>query len=1048
MATFGGGTIKEYRFTRAWGVNPAEASGKAVIDSSDTGVLGLAVGTHVTFAFGALASFDGIIQDVGEAVSADEGVEIDFRILDNRVRLGVGWATVQGAWNLPDDRHFRRIDMPESPDSYSSDSSAPAGSDDISLDAAADAPLAVPAVTVVSSVLDNPLRQSRYKHLLPEHARAGIYTYTDQPLSARHILNSAFGGAWGEYSFSRSYHSSMDEVFPLGVDASSGMALAGLISQVIDQCGVEMKLEGKRTLVFDRKGTGLPPLPDAWTGSRAEAESLNPNPSKVRVLGDPFKVQIHNVELVPDWRAGWEQWIDELAWVRKVGEVFEMPVATKADLAERAAFAREVSVAAFVKKAELPELADYRRSSSVSRMSMPAWTYIQNYVYRSYRIPADRKLGGIPLASLRWSEAMLAAVGIAGEGVETKQVLREVDPELYPGSRVHVIVKGQPLDLIDARSISMFSQRRNRDLRAEWTEWNDVEIDDENWSIRFNAPVFIDGSPSEGKSILLRINAGEGSDSVDISGEVDADSEYLDVVVPNPEFEIQPAAVKIALCVECGQFQQDFGTGARRLSIPQSGLGMELIETSGGVGDGGLAAYFGTPSAGLLPFPDATGLTFREILYADGKGAAAKAAAVAEGAIQRQVVQLSGGFTRYGVAGAELVPTVDRIELVIDSEGLSESIDYTKARPTGAFLAERTLTRLSRSGELFPGAEQTRNEIRQLRLMAAMERRAERTRSSATHRKMADLFSRPVGDESISTIQVYDKNSQAPLRGDPAAPLWKAGDNVWVDDKGYPSRTGKKFLGVLIVTPRSVEGVQSKDLMVATRGIVPMRITGTPDGGSSISADPGAEAGGSAGSRALGTLHHDAAVPAASSGEVLALVRLGSGGGSGGGTVVKIPPLTIAETRPSYIPASADPIPANHKRIWFTWAACQGKMATNWDAYHDCPQGESSPGVPRPDTWFWAKLNFAPGDVLTISTWEIVKGETYDAFINPAWPPGGARPEVHYHPLGRVWADGSTPFNTGGGGLIASKHVADIRNSGQPGIPLITWAIYVQREGY
>lgn len=1047
MATFGGGTIKEYRFTRAWGVNPAEASGKAVIDSSDPSVLGLVVGTQVTLSFGALASFEGIIQDVGEAESAEDGIEIDFRILDNRVRLGSAWATVQGAWNLPDDRHFRRIDMPEAPDSYGSDSSDPPGSDDISLDAEASDPLEVPAVSVVASVLDNPLRQARYKHLFPEHARAGIYTFTTEPLSARQILNSAFGGAWGEYSFGRDYHSSMDQVFPLGVDASSGMALAGLISQIIDQCGVEMKLEGKRSLVFDRKGTGLPPLPDAWTGNRAAAESINPNPSKVRVLGDPFKIQLHNVSLVPDWKQGWEAWIDELAWVRKVGEVFELPSDSKSDLAERAAFAREVSMAAFVKKIETPALADYRRSGSISRMSMPAWTYIQNYVYRSYRIPADHKLGGIPLASLRWSGAMLAAVGIEGEGDETKQVLRTVDPELYPDARVHVMIKGQPLDLIDARSISLFSQRRNRDLREEWTEWNDVEIDDENWSIRFNGPIFIDGSPAEGKSILLRVNAGEGSGSVDISSEVDADSEYLDVVVPNPEFEIEPAAVKIALCVECGRFQQDFGSGPRRAIVPQSGLGMELVEVSGGVGDGGLAAYLAAPSGGLLPFPAPAGLVFKEILYADGKGAADKAAAVAEGAIQREVVQLSGGFTRYGVAGADLRPTVDRIELVIDSEGITESIDYTKARPTAAFLAERTLTRLSRSGELFPGAEETRNEIRQLRLMAAMERKAERTPSSPTHRSMSDLFSRPVGDGSVSTTQVYDKNSQGPLRGEGSTPLWKAGDNVWVDDKGFPSRSGRKFLGVLVATPRSVEGVQSKDLLVATRGIVPMRMSGTPEGGSAISADPGAESGGAAGARTLGTLHHDSAVPAPGSGEVLAMVRLGAGGG-GGGSAAVVPPLTIAETRPSYIPATDDPIPENHKRVWFTWGACQGMLATNWNGYHDCIQGESSPGVPEPDTWFWAKINFAPGALLVVSSWEIVKGNEFDAFVNPAWPPGGARPSVYYHHLGRVWADGTAPFNTGGGGLIATQHVADIRNGGAPGVPLITWGIYVQREGY
>lgn len=183
------------------------------------------------------------------------------------------------------------------------------------------------------------------------------------------------------------------------------------------------------------------------------------------------------------------------------------------------------------------------------------------------------------------------------------------------------------------------------------------------------------------------------------------------------------------------------------------------------------------------------------------------------------------------------------------------------------------------------------------------------------------------------------------------------------------------------------------------------------------------------------------------------LVPSGGGrGGSSGAAPVTPPPLTIVSSRPAYIPAPEGEdaeVPTGHKRVWIRRAGCMGIIADNWDDFFDCPLADPEDEEDEtPDTWFWAKINLPAGTTLTVSTWEIVTGEAFDAFTNAPWPAGGARPTVFYHALGRVFASGSTVFNTGGGGLLVSEHVTNISNGPKPGVANVTRAVYVQREGY
>lgn len=179
--------------------------------------------------------------------------------------------------------------------------------------------------------------------------------------------------------------------------------------------------------------------------------------------------------------------------------------------------------------------------------------------------------------------------------------------------------------------------------------------------------------------------------------------------------------------------------------------------------------------------------------------------------------------------------------------------------------------------------------------------------------------------------------------------------------------------------------------------------------------------------------------------------RRGTSGTSG--TAAADPaPLTIATSRPSYIPAPTIPVPANHRRVWINWGSCQGQLARNWSAHFDCPQTpddhDEEEDEPIANNWFWAQITFGAGTNLTVAEWEVVRGSTADAFINAPWPAGTGRPEVYYHPLGQVFSDGTEPFNTGGGSLLVSEFPSSIANGSKPGVAALTMSIYVQREGY
>lgn len=846
MADIGGGIVRDFSFSKAWGVNPSAATGTALLDIVGGGAdtFTLSVGDYVAYSFGSVASFLGIISEVSEAVDFGTGRVQTFQVMDNRIRLG--WQMVFAAYNIEDDVAGKVLTRP--------------------IDGA------------LTAADESWKTRRRYKHLLPENWAKGLWTYTTEPMTARQILESAFSGAWGDYTFSQSFHSSLSTSIFLGLDYTNGTKLSALVSDIAGKAGLEVGLTGEKTLNWIRKGVGLAPLPDATSTARSSGLALTANDSRIRVVGERIRVQAVNITLEPDWQPGWEPFIDELAWHREVADAFTLPSETKSDQCDLAAFARRITVYDYAKKKTDTSLLDPRNFGKISRNFMPAWLYIREIVYRSYRIPPDFTLHGIPLSSLEFADSLLSAVDVVGEGLSAQQHYASDPVQFYPSQQAAVIVRGQPLDLIHARDIRLFYRNTTGDLRNEWTATSEFEVDPVGKSIRCSSPWFIDGLPSEGKSIYLRVNRGEGGEQ-DLTGLVSSDSDLLDIVVPNPGFVITPAEVKISATFLLGPLYKDYGSGRRFGSLVSSGLDLHVLDltTTGGFSAPGTAAA----DSSLLPF---TGVACREILYEDGGKAKDKADLIAQSAILLDEIQATGGFTRNGLAGTALSPVVDRITVNINTTaGVTEQVEYTKARPSGAAFAERTLQRIQRSEELFPGQEALKREIREYRLLAHANRESAPARIVRYHTSLGEIFEYPVGGGKKPSVQrVNDMNAAAPDRTstlETGSVLWKAGDIVWLDQAGYPTRGSGTFGGVVVAAPGATDDVANKQMNVALSGRVPVRVKSGLLKNSTVLADPGQHVGADTGSVTIGRLAHGEDLPASPSGELYAMVDLGGGGG-------------------------------------------------------------------------------------------------------------------------------------------------------------------------
>lgn len=862
----GGGVISEFNFSKAWGVNPAAATGKVIMNvvGGAGSVFGLKVGDYVTYSFGSVASFPGVVSEVSVATEFGSGNTQTFQVVDNRVRLG--WQMVFGAWNIEDDTFSKFLPRPvaDPADTMMSVANGADGVDGASALPDRIPPVSPPAATPVEAAW---AVRRRFRHLLPQHWESGVWTYTDEPYTAKEVLESAFNNAWGDFRFTRDYHASLSTAIVTGLDHSSGTKLSSLIGQINSSVGLEVYLSGARALKWGIKGVGPLPVPDGSCAPLAAGSALTSADTKLRVVGERMRIQKLNIELEPDWNPRYEIYLDELAWLNKVAELYEMPTATKADEADLAAFARRVTVDEFAKKEESVSWLDARPFGKAARNQLPVWVYIRELLYRSYRIPEDYVLYGVPLASLDFADSLLCSTKVgAGEDNLDKQNYDDDPVQYYPSAQAQAICQGQPLDLLNARDIRLFYRNASTGFRDEWTDAPAFDVDGIGKSIRFHVCTFIDGDPTAGTSLYIMENRGEAG-GTDLAASLGADSDYLDVAVPNPDFSILPAKIKASFCFMFGRFYRDYGKGPRRGVVSASGLDLHLCEVDENVTlDDAGAVNFDDADVRLPAVDEAQ---FKEVLYQDGVGAIAKADAVAGPVLELSAVQHSGGFTRNGVAGTSLSPVIDRITVAIAfGSAVTERVDYTKARASSVAFAERTLQRLQRTEELFTGQDALKREIRQYRALATLEREGKSRLRSRTHTTFTDVFEKPVGSEHTSSRRVVDRAGAAAPGGG-----WKAGDLVWLDTAGLPAKNGGVFGGVVVATPPTAGTGANVFLTLAFVGKVPVRLNGPLAVNGMVMVTPGARMAGGTGPLAIGLLSHGKSVPVFSSG-ILAYVDL------------------------------------------------------------------------------------------------------------------------------------------------------------------------------
>jgi hypothetical protein len=799
--------LTDYKSTKAWGVNPASASGTYIIANGENADFVLKAGAAITYSGYGIDVFYGIVSSVKLASEFSTGKRFTFEAVDNRIRLQ--WMMCFCALNMEDDTCSHGLLQPDAPGDTGAADSQSGGSDVVTGDDVTSSS-GPDAIQFPTGYVVNPERRRRFKSLLPENYDTGIWVYHDQPFTAREILNICFKGAVGHnFGFTRHYHSRSSQSRPLNMDFSRGSTLANVITALNEKTGLDVYLEKKRDLRWGIKGEGDIPVFTAADPQTLLGESITADPTRIRVLGSGSQLQVLNLEMEYNWNRQWEKFLGEHAWLEEVATTWALDKTTQ--WAEVAALAREVTLFDYVNKTKDASYADYRHFGNVSRMNMSAWVYMQEVVFKSYAVPPHRRLfEEIPYDSLRIAQNLLCAVEMEDDGLKESSGMRyQRSPiEFYPGTRAFVMAQGQPLDAIDAKDINTFVNLRTADMRKTWRVVQDYDIEECGVALRFRQPYFIDGDASKNESIFAFPNQGEINETA-VSG-VDDQSELLRVVVPNAKYKITPAKIKVSLCFDMPPFWMEYGSGPRYGVIAADGLAAHVLHGDSSFDAAGVVA--GDPE--IIRLPSAIQQTFRELLFADGKTAKEKAFEVWRSREGYSAFQQDGQYVRKGSVGAKLSGVIDRISVSIDfTGGITETVDFVKARTAKMFFGEKTMARLQRMGELYVGNEANSREIRNLKRIAAANRYAAMSSRSSSHGTVLDVLRVPIGGGDAQKTKLVNGSVVQSSRGDKA----KSGDVIWVDSSGNVAEKGRTFAGIVTLAQN-----ENPMIPVAYAGTVPV----------------------------------------------------------------------------------------------------------------------------------------------------------------------------------------------------------------------------------
>jgi hypothetical protein len=477
--SFGGASVVALDFTKSWGLSPASGSITAV------GEINVEVGGDAVLTLGG-SSFFGVLADIVQATR--DGTDYRISFVDNRVKLM--WDDVYCVFNRCEVR-----------------------------------PL----------VGGEGLLKKRYAHIFPEDWAKQIKTYTDAPLSAQAIIGHLLHAPTVRYGWGASYHALQSHPCH-EIDCNNGKKLGNALQEVTDAQGLVFTLDGALGLRWVLKGDGdLPELDYSIIPDRSQGEAISAVDTQVTIVGDRNRYQ-DVVDLIPDWVGAYEAFLFEGTWLEEVSGAFGMSLSTFSDWAAVAAKARSVTLREYAGMRG-DQMLDSGRWGEVARNDIPVWVYLQDIVYKAYRIPTDYSYNGVPLDSLELEEGLLAECDydLSGGSITPK-----TPRKYYPESKAFVIL---------ARAASL------------WTPNNKFNLDVKNKTIIFEDPIFV----STGLYIFPNADAAGASESL------------RSIAVPNANLSMQAAAARAAVVWAAEKFAKVYGSGKRKGPHYVQGLQRDVL---------------------------------------------------------------------------------------------------------------------------------------------------------------------------------------------------------------------------------------------------------------------------------------------------------------------------------------------------------------------------------------------------------------------------------------------------------------------------------------
>lgn len=569
-------------------------------------------------------------------------------------------------------------------------------------------------------------RIRRYKHLLPANHSTRLWTYTTSPYTVEQLFSYVFTAATTQDVWTRVLHQDQINYPVYDLNFDSGAKLKAVLQQITEAQGLKFSIipvdasnvvpSDAYRLVWNRMGTGILPAFTSDSDDRESGLTLTDYPTRVRVLGERNQYMVHNITLEKDWVTAWESLWDFVLFQEDIYQRGSLPTAisiTPPGGGAAVAFAAgtpfttvgansadpEQMVARFhasamanvitlkeyvaLRNAATPTsgdaYADYRKFSNRSRMDAPVKIYLNNILFRAFRIPSSFTFTNAAGATIYASSIRIADKMVSSVTHDPTTGVMSPDLSNNHDGNGYAIAQGYMV------GSDMFKTLQPERFRLE--EWTNIQT---LWQhVEFN----LDDSGEEQSQFLIF------SDPVINSSDLISVVNGYGVFKANPTFTVP--AVKATLTIEAEKYSYVSGTGNRDDFENVQGLYAEYVVTSPGA----------TPT---------------EIAFADGRYANAKAAEIADSLLARQFTLYRGSMKRHIIqnangtwpTGTMLTGMIDRVSMTVSPSGFEETISLTNEQPRKTFTPIRDLERVTKQRTLIPGQKELQTQANQQKMIA------------------------------------------------------------------------------------------------------------------------------------------------------------------------------------------------------------------------------------------------------------------------------------------------------------------------------------------